>query len=180
VTRFSLEDVFTDGEADKLAWVSGWRKLPHIKREVATLFEYPQQFAEEIFARIEQALRTRVSDGDANVQNGRLFVGTGDDLQADPNLSLIPNLPARYIQSSDVQVVAAHKADALDQAQLLHSRVEGEFIVSYKTSGGWVAITKDILTDVLGAGQDVKIAGLPDIAAGVLRLMCPNMVVLPR
>ena len=45
VTRFSLEDVFTDGDADKLAWVSGWRKLPHITRDVAKLFEYPQQFA---------------------------------------------------------------------------------------------------------------------------------------
>ena len=33
VTRFSLEDVFVDGDAngDKLAWVSGWRKLPHLK-----------------------------------------------------------------------------------------------------------------------------------------------------
>ena len=76
VTHFSLEDVFADGEADKLAWVSGWRKLPHITREVAKLFEYPQQFAEDIFARIEHALRRRVSDGEANaaVQTGRLFV----------------------------------------------------------------------------------------------------------
>jgi hypothetical protein len=48
VTLFSLEDVFSCGEADKLAWVSGWRKLPHIKPEVAKLFEYPQQFAEDI------------------------------------------------------------------------------------------------------------------------------------
>ena len=84
VTHFSLEDVFADGEADKLAWVSGWRKLPHIKPEVAKLFEYPQQFAEDIFARIEHALRRRVSDGEANaaVQTGRLFILAGDDLQA--------------------------------------------------------------------------------------------------
>ena len=61
VTRFSLEDVFTDGDADKLAWVSGWRKLPHITRDVAKLFEYPQQFAKDIFDRIEQALHRRVT-----------------------------------------------------------------------------------------------------------------------
>ncbi len=179
VTRFSLEDVFADGEADKLAWVSGWRKLPHIKREVAKLFEYPQQFAEDIFARIEHALRRRVSDDEVNApfQTGRLFVLAGDDLQADSKVSRIPDLPVQYLQSSDMNIVAAHKADSYDQTQLLHSRTEGEFVLSYKTSGGWVAITKDILTEVLGAGNDVKIAGLPNVAAGVLRLMCPNLIV---
>ena len=55
-TRFALEDVFVAGDADKLAWVSGWRKLPHVPRDVAKLFDYPQQFAEEVFARIEAAL----------------------------------------------------------------------------------------------------------------------------
>ena len=126
VTHFSLEDVFTDGEANtgKLAWVSGWRKLPHIQREVAKLFEYPQQFAEDIFDRIEHALRRRVSDGEANaaVQTGRLFILPGDDPQADSKASLIPDLPVRYFRSSDRQIVAAHKADACDETQLLHGR----------------------------------------------------------
>jgi hypothetical protein len=56
--------------------------------------------------------------------------------------------------------------------------MEGEFVLIYKTSGGSVAITKDILTEVLGAGQNVKIVGLPAVAVGVLRLMCPGLVVL--
>jgi hypothetical protein len=164
VTRFSLEDVFAGGDADKLAWVSGWRKLPHIKPEVARLFEYPQRFAEDIFARIEHELRRRVSDGEANgVQTGRLFI------LPDSSMSPIPDLPVQYFQTPDT----------CDQKALLHSRMEGEFVVSYKTSGGWVAITKDILTDVLGAGHDVKIVGLPRAAAGVLKLMCPNLVILP-
>jgi len=183
VTRFSLEDVFTNGEADKLAWVNGWRKLPHIKREVAKLLEYPQQFAEEIFSRIEHALHRCVSGGEAQaaVQTGRLFVipgGSGDDLQADSKVGLIPDLPVKYIQSSDMQVVAAHKADFLDQPHLLHGRLEGEFVVTYETPGGWVAITKDVLTEVVGAGHDVKIVGLPRVAARVLSLMCPDLVIL--
>jgi hypothetical protein len=41
VTHFSLEDVFNDGDAEKLAWVNGWRKLPHIKREVAKAVGIP-------------------------------------------------------------------------------------------------------------------------------------------
>src|SRR5262249_48883204 len=116
VTKFSLEDVFSGGEADKLAWGSGWRKLPHIKPEVAKLFEYPQQFAQDIFARIEHALRRGVSDGESNatVPTGRLFIVSRDDLQADSKVSLIPDLPLQYIQSSDRQTVAAHKADFCD------------------------------------------------------------------
>jgi hypothetical protein len=57
VTPFSLEDVFTQGDATKLAWVNGWRKLPHITPEVARQFDYSQDFAEAMFARVERALR---------------------------------------------------------------------------------------------------------------------------
>ena len=184
VTRFGLEDVFVGEEAasDKLAWVSGWRKLPHLKPEVEQLFDYPQQFAEDMFERIERALRRRVADGEANtgVQTGRLFIVPGDDRQVDSNASPIPDVPVAYIRSSDTQMVAAHKADAYDETQLLNDRREGRCVLSYKTSGGWVAITKAILTEVLGAGRDVKIVGLPPVAVGVLSLMCPNLVILPK
>ena len=182
MTRFGLEDVFTAGEADKLAWVSGWRKLPHIPREVAKVFEYPQQFAKDIFDRIEHALSRRASDGEADkaVQTGRLFIVPDDDLPADSKASLIPDLPIRYFVSSDRQIVDAHQAEPLEQTRLLHERFEGEFVLSYETPGGWVAITKDMLTEVLGAGSDAKIVGLPRVPAGVLKLMCPNLVILPE
>src|SRR6185503_20148150 len=172
VKDFSLEDVFAGGDTDKLAWVSGWRKLPHLKPEVEKLFDYPQQFAEDVFDRIEHTLRKGVSDGEANavVQTGRLFVPPGDN-QADSQASLIPDLPIAYIKSSDMQLVAARKADSYDETHLLSDRREGRCVLSYKTPGGWVAITKAILTEVLGAGRDVKIVGLPPEAIGVLKLM---------
>ena len=178
VKPFGVEDVFVGGDADKLAWVSGWRKLPHLTREVEQLFAYPQQFAEEIYGRIEQALKRRVSDGEANadMQTGRLFIRPEDNQQADSKASLIADLPVRYIRASDTQIVAAHKADAYDETHLLSERREGKCVLSYKTPGGWVAITKDILTEVLGAGRDVKIVGLPPEAVGVLTLMCPSLV----
>jgi hypothetical protein len=177
VTRFGLEDVFVGGDEDKLAWVSGWRKLPHLTPEVKKLFDYPQQFAEHIFARIEDALRRRVVRDEANdvVQTGRLFALSADDRQPDAK-SLIPDLPVRYIGSSDAQIVAAHAADACDEQQLLNDRREGRCVVSYKTSGGWVAISKAILTEVLGEGRDAKIVGLPPAAAGTVKLMCRSLV----
>jgi hypothetical protein len=181
--RFGLEDVFVGGDAngDKLAWVSGWRKLPHLTREVETQFDYPQQFAEDIFERIEDALRRRVADGEANAVagTGRLFILPGNHLPADSEASLLPDLPVRYIRSSDMQLVAAHKAEYDDEPRLLSDRREGKCLLSYQTPGGWVAMTKDILTEVLAAGQDVKIVGLPPAAVGVLKLMCPNLAVLP-
>jgi hypothetical protein len=153
VTHFGLEDVFVDGDADKLAWVNGWRKLPHLKREVETQFDYPQQFAEDIFDRIERALRTRASRGEAKtVHTGRVFILSGD----------APDLPVRYMYQ--------------DEAQVLSDRREGRCVLSYKTPGGWVAVTKSILTEVLGEGQDVTFAGLPPVAAEVLKLMCPLLV----
>ena len=79
-----------------------------------------------------------------------------------------------------MQLVAAQKAVSCDEPRLLSDRREGKYVLSYKTPGGWVAITKDILTEVLGAGRDVKIAGLPAVAIGVLKLMCPHLVILPE
>src|SRR5687767_1058865 len=127
-SRFGLEDVFTGGDAysGKLAWVTGWRKLPHLTPDVVKLFDYPQQFAGDIFDRLEQALRRRVADDEANagVQTGRLFISAGDDPPADSDAS-IPDLPIRYIASSDVRLVTARKAATQDEPRLLSDRREG-------------------------------------------------------
>jgi hypothetical protein len=181
VTRFSLEDVFASGDdsSGKLAWVSGWRKLPHLRRDVAALFDYPQQFAEAAFNRNEHALKTRASNDQSNagVRTGRLFVAPAGN---EATTSLIPELPVRYLRSSDTQLVAAQKAEAHDETELLTDRREGKFVLSYRTSGGWVAIPKAILTEVLGAGRDALIVGLPPEVAAALNLMCPGLVVLAR
>lgn len=176
VTRFTLEDVFSSGDADKLAWVGGWRKLPHVPREVVKLFEFPQAFAEAVFERIERALRKHVEPAEARAapRNGRLMLVPGNDT---PD-SKTPRLPTRYIVSSDRALVAANKAAACDETQLLHSRLEGEHLVSYETPHGWVGLTKDVLTELLGAGRDATLGGLPRNAAQVLKLMCPELVSL--
>jgi hypothetical protein len=156
-TRFSLEDVFDDGDtnAAKLAWVNGWRKLPHIDREVQRLYDYPQQFAEDVYNRIESELRRSGSNAGA-YGTGRLYIVSGDDA--------IPELPSRYFVSTE-------------RAQLLAGLREGHFLVSYETPGGWIALKKDLLTEVLGAGRDARIVGLPRDAAQVLRLMCSDLVI---
>jgi hypothetical protein len=171
-SRFGLEDVFVAGGSDKLAWVNGWRKFPHLTRDVEKQFDYPQQFAQDVFDRIEQALRRRVSGGGADpvAQTGRLFVLAAGP-QSESKAPQIPELPVRYIRSSDEQVLTTQKAEPYDEKQLLSDRREGRFVLSYQTPGGWLAVTKTVLTEVLGEGHDVKIAGLPPAAVEVLKLM---------
>jgi hypothetical protein len=178
VAGFALEDVFTAGDADKLAWVSGWRKLPHVDRKLKRLYAYPQRFAEDLFARVEQAFSTRAAldEASAAARTGRLFVVSGDDPEAGSKAAAVPELSTRYIGSSDGHVVAARRAAACDEKLLVNARLEGHFAVSYQTAGGWVVVTKDFLTEVLGEGRDVKIVGLPGAAAERLRLMCRGLV----
>ena len=156
VNDFSLEDVFNGDQlgTSKLAWVTGWRKLPHLTPEVIKLFDYPQQFAEEIVGRIERTLRIRALGGET--KTGRLFVLPVGNTDADVTLSPAPD----------------------DETQILSDRQEGRSLVSFKTPAGWVALPKSILTEALGEGRDVTIAGLTPAAAGVLKLMAPNLVVL--
>lgn len=177
VTELGLEDVFSAGDAAKIDWVNGWRRLPHVDPEVQKLHEYPHEFAEEIFGRIERALHLRASGG-ANRDDrrtGRLFIVTDAD-PADPEASLVSELGPEHVGSSDRQIVAAGKAGFYDETKLLRDRQEGHFVVSYETAGGWVAIKKDMLTEVVGAGRDAKLVGLPPAAAAVARLTCASIV----
>jgi hypothetical protein len=172
-TRFGMEEIFTAGDAGKLAWVNNWRNLPHIKPEVAQQFEFPRHFAEESHARVEAALHRRCA-GIAAPRAGRLHVVTEG---AAGSAAQVPDLPVQYVVSSDAALVSAAKATARDEGDLLHCRMEGEFLASHPTAGGWLALTKDLLTDVLGAGRDAKVV-LPPGPAKVLKLMCPDLVVL--
>jgi hypothetical protein len=168
-TRFSLEDVFADEGygAERLAWVSGWRKLPHVPQAVQKLYEYPQQFAEEIFDRVEQAFRRRArGEAGAPARTGRLCINAPGPV----------GLPTEYLLSTDPQVIATGQAQSCDTRRLLGNRQEGMYLVSYQTPGGWVAISKDVLTDMVAAGENLNLGGLPAAATQVLRVMYPSLV----
>ncbi|MES2604892.1 MAG: hypothetical protein V4603_08140 [Pseudomonadota bacterium] len=180
-THLSLEDVFAAGAADKVAWVNGWRNLPHIKPEVVKQFEYPAQFAEDIHARVERALQQRVSATEAStVHTGRMFITSEGQVSVGSQAVDIAELSSHYVVSSDPQLVAANKAEPKDQEDLLYCRLEGEFLVSYPTPHGWAAITKDMLTEVVGNGHEVKLPAMPTAAQEVVALMCPELIAVER
>ena len=113
-----------------------------------------------------RSLGKRASEPGPGARTGRLFISDGNDRS--------PDLPVRYIGSSDRELVAAHKAEYHDEARILSDRREGRCVLSYRTSGGWVAVSKAVLTEVLGTGRDVTIGGLPPTAAEALKLMYPR------
>ena len=179
--RFSLEDVFSeDGSgAAKLAWVDGWRKLPHVSPEVQRLFDYPQEFAEAAFARVAQALQWRaVAIGrGARTDPGRLILAADGGADRDTATSAAALLPADLVRSSDPAWIDARRALPWDNERLLRERQEGMYLVSFPSGPGWVGLSKDLLTQWLQAGKDVRVTGLPASAAAVLRLTAPELVV---
>ncbi len=171
-TRFSLEDVFTDlgPGRERLRWVSGWRQLPHVPPDVLKLYEYPQSFAEEIFRRIEVALRDRTDDRRGAGQRGHLVLGTGDSVHSDGI-----DLPIEHVLSSDPQMIQAGRASPADASGLLADRNEGMHLVSYQTKAGWIAISKHVL-ELVAAGRTVRTADLPRQARETMQLLYPSWV----
>ncbi len=165
-TRFSLEDVFADDvagnggiSAAKLRWVDGLRKMPHVDPDVQRAYDYPREFAEDLYNRIGRELRIAES-GDAP-KTGRLYIVSATDSPAG-----IEDVPTKYFASTDQHILAAHKAEPYELARLRHERQEAHFLVSYETNseksgGGWLALKKDLLDEVLGEGRDARIVGLP-------------------
>ena len=166
--RFSLEDVFAHHGEDeqRLAWISGWRRLPHVPPEILKLYEYPQQFAAEVFQRMETALRRHAADAHAHPRTGKLHLNRTD----------VERLPRQFVLSTDPAMVEAGDAGPCQLPRLLADRQEGMFLLSYQTSHGWVAISKDVLTAVLGAGLDASIQGLPEPAMQSLCVMYPDLL----
>jgi len=167
-SRFSLEDVFAGaGQGpQRLAWVSGWRRLPHVPQDVVKLYAYPQAFAEEIFSRIELALQKGASTAGSAQRTGRISIDAPG----------APGLPAAWVKSSDPALIEAGQAQHCDEARLLADRQEGMHLVSFQTQAGWVAISKDLLTEAAGEGIDVNIQGLPESAIQTLEALYPRLV----
>jgi len=172
-SQYGMEDVFTAGDARKRAWVNGWRDLPHVPVQVVQQFAYPEDFANAVARRIEQALAVRVR-GSASPQAGTLYVSAA----ANDPWPDIATLARDYVVASDPRWVDAGRAEAKPEADLLYCRLEGEFVVSFATAAGWVGLTKDLLSEVLGAGQSAKLLDLPAEVVRALPLLCPGLAVV--
>lgn len=172
--RFSIEDAFINGTeaTGRRAWADGWRKLPHIAAEIQRLYDYPQQFSEALFERFARAFNRGVAGAGntADVTRGRLVPVIAGEKGANADADL-PELPARFVVSSDNSWVASERATYCEESDLLRDRQEGHFLVSFQTDNGWIAIHKDVLTEVIGAGESFRVSNVPADVPSRLRLM---------
>lgn len=160
-TRFSLEDIFDDDPSPaKLEWINGWRKLPHVPRDVQRAYDFPHSFADEIHTRIGRELNRA-----APAAIGRLLISTSTG-----------DLPLSHMLCSDRQQAEENGMEFCETSQFLARRMEGHFVVSYQTAGVWHGLKKELLAEILGSGRDADISKLPPEATQVVRLMSVDLL----
>jgi hypothetical protein len=170
---FSLEDAFiaSPDTATRIAWTTTWKSAFHEGGERAIL-EYSQEFAEQIHQRLVAALDALTTDDQPRPRSGRLFVAPASvDIGALPRATVPEGVvPAdEFVYSTTDQ---DHDHD------LAFDRKEGRCLVSWQADGGWVALSKSLLTYVMAQGQDALVTNIAPEAIDVLRLTCPGVVVV--
>jgi hypothetical protein len=182
--ELSLEDMFVSfGDVEeKRARARAWEALPTREGERAH-FEYSPDAAAESFARVMEALAGRAQAGSRlNATGGtqaRIFVGTGQATER-PAADLPGGLVSagEHCLTSDAQRVSRDVASFCPRAQILEDRNEGRFLASIEDNGAWIAVSKVILTLFTSRGIDALIDELPSGMIPILRLTCPDLIVL--
>ena len=146
-------------------------------------FEYSPDWAGLVFQRTVAALEVRACSTEANastVTGARMFVvPRGRKVE-----SLVEKLPdgtvpaQQHCLTSDVNRALEMGTTAFPKSQILGDRNEGRFLASAEIDGKWFAVSKTILTEVIGQGLDALIVDVPEPVIDVLQVTCPGLMVV--
>ena len=182
--NLSLEDMFISGECleEKLARAHEWERLPKREDERAP-FEHSTEWATQIFERVIAALDARAArPAEANASRfgkSRLFVvPRGVDSLADGFLR--PGIvPAQdHCLTSDVARARLTGATVLPADRLIADRAEGRMLACVLSDGAWFGVSKVPLTLCTGQGHDALFTDVPSAVIDVLRMTCPEFLVV--
>ena len=183
----SLEDIFDTGvrREDKRAQAMAWTKLPRTAAE-RDRFDHSIEWAQEIFRRLLDALDARAHHttrpNASGVADTGLYVvpqGRALDTLPDGFLPAAVVTAQEHCVTSDLPRALATGATAFPKSHIVTDRSEGRFLASAETGGKWFAVSKVVLTMCTAEGKDALIVDVPPAVIGVLRLTCPDMIVLP-
>jgi hypothetical protein len=145
-------------------------------------FEYSTDWAGLVFQRMVAALEVRASSTAAHasrVPGARMFVvPSGQNVG-----SFLDQLPDGIVSAqdhcltSDVNRALAKGTTAFPRSQMLSDRTEGRFLASAEVDGKWFAVSKTIVTEVIGQGRDALVIDVPEPVIDVLRVTCPGLMV---
>ena len=177
----SLEDLFVSGAAlAGRARVEGWAGLSH-GDAASQPIEHSPEWAELMFDRLAHALDARTRSADANASaraSARLFIAPASLTTASPPEGVAPVSAQEHFVTSDINLALPTGATAFPRSQIVSDRREGRFLASAEINGTWFAVAKVVLTTCTSQGKDAMITGVPDAVIDVLRLTCPELLVL--
>jgi hypothetical protein len=185
--KLSLEDWFISrGPLEqKRAQAQEWQRLPKAEGE-RDAFEYSTEWAAAMFARMVSGLEARAArPGEPNASAflaSRLYVvPRGATIVSWPEGGLPAGIVSaqEHCLTSDVTRARDTAATALSRSRLSSDRAEGRFLGSVEADGAWFAVSKALLTICTSQGKDALICDVPPGVIEVLRLTCPELLVLP-
>jgi hypothetical protein len=185
-TDLSLEDVFISGERleQKLMQAQEWQRLPRGEGE-RDPFEHSTEWAGQMFARLLEALDARVARGTtlnaSSIPEARLYVvPRGVSLESLRDGALPGGIVSaqEHCLTSDLALARDTGATVLSKARLATDRAEGRFLASANVDGEWFAVGKAALTICTSRGHDALFRSVPAEVVEVLRLVCPELVVI--
>lgn len=177
----SLEDMFVTGGASesKSTRARGWEAIAAMdgRREH---FEHSLDWAAQVLSRTRHALKGRETPRSCQPA-GRLFVVPESRHEKPLTSGGVPEgVPSaqEHCVTSDLQRALTTGATAFPKSQILLDRKEGRFLASVETEGKWFGVSKVLLTASICRGKDALIADVPEPVIDILRLTCPELVVV--
>ena len=183
----SLEDTFISmGQLElKMAQSQEWQRFPKAEGD-RDAFEYSTEWAAAMFARLISGLEARASrPTEANASafpSSRLYVvARGAAIDSWPEGTLPAGIVSaqEHCLTSDVTRARETAATALSRSRLSADRAEGRFLASVEADGEWFGVSKALLAICVSQGNDALIVDVPPGAIDVLRLTCPELLVVP-
>jgi hypothetical protein len=148
-------------------------------------FEHSTEWAEQMFGRMIRALDARAAHprepNASGCTQGRLYV-----VPRDAEIGLLPILPAgtasaqEHCLTSDFARARETGSTALPKNRMSTDRAEGRFLASIDSEGAWFAVSKVPLTLYLSRGMNVVITDVPSPVIEVLRVVCPEHLVVAK
>jgi len=185
----SVEDTFSGlGQLEqKRAQAKEWQCLPKADGE-RDAFDYSTEWAAAMFARMMRGLEARAArptqpNGSAFPASRLYVVPRGANVDSWPAGMLPAGVVSaqEHCLTSDVTRARGTAATSLSRMRWSTDRAEGRFLASVEADGAWFGVSKALLTICTSQGKDTLICDVPPGAIEVLRLTCPDLlVVLPH
>jgi len=183
-TDLSLEDLFisTGRLEQKLTQAQEWQRLPKGEGE-RDAFEHSTEWAEQMFGRMFKALEARAArhtqpNASSNPQARLYVVPRGVDSLGRGALPAGIVSAQEHCLTSDPALGRGIGATVLSRNRIATDRAEGRFLASADVDGAWFGVSKAPLTICTSHGQNALIRDVPPAVIEVLRLVCPELVVV--